>query len=99
MLSHSGSVSVLVSLLTFEGKYTFSGYLLRIQCFGTCLPMLCFIWELSVQRWVWITWVMRLCSGRLRRCSLLNDFGWSSVCLKMIFASIYPVKTSVVLML
>lgn len=65
MLSHSGNVSVLVSLLTFEGKYTFSGYLLHIQCFGTCLSMLCFIWELSVQRWVWITWVMRLCSRRL----------------------------------
>lgn len=65
MLSHSGRVSVLVSLLTFEGKYTLSGYLLHIQCFGICLSMLCCIWEFSVRSWVWITWVMRLCSNRL----------------------------------
>lgn len=35
MLSHSGSVSSL-SLLTFEGKHAFTGYLLEVPCFGTC---------------------------------------------------------------
>ncbi len=60
MLSHSGGVSVTISvcLLTVEGKYTFSGYLLHILCFGLCLAMLCFIWEHAVQRGVWITWVI-----------------------------------------
>lgn len=66
MLSHSGSVSLSMSLLTFEGKYTFSGYLQHVQCFGIFLSMLCFIWELSVQRGLWITWVtMRLSNSRL----------------------------------
>lgn len=47
MLSQSGSVSVAVSvsLLTLEGKHTFSGYLLHIPCFGISLSMLCFVWE------------------------------------------------------
>lgn len=60
MLSHSGSVSVAVSvsLLTLEGKHTFSGYLLHIPCFGIRLSMLCFVWEHAVQRGVWITWVI-----------------------------------------
>ncbi len=49
MLSHCGTLTVSVGLLTFEGKYTFSGYLLHVPCFGISLPMLCFVWEHAVQ--------------------------------------------------
>lgn len=43
MLSHSGGVSVSVKLLTFEGKYTFSGYLLHVLMFWykSALGMFC----------------------------------------------------------
>lgn len=65
MLSHSGSVSLSMSLLTFEGKYTLGGYLQHVQCFGMCLAVLCFIWEFFVQRGFWRTWVtMRLSNSR-----------------------------------
>lgn len=66
MLSHSGSVTVSVSLLTSEGKYTFSGYLRHVPCFGICLSMQHFVWEHAVQRGGWTTWViMGLGSSRL----------------------------------
>lgn len=50
MLSGRGSMSFFLSLLTAEGKHTFSGYLLHVPCFGICLPVPWFVWEHAVLR-------------------------------------------------